>query len=141
MSSNFVCIAAFESVPQAHLMRSQLESAGIPVFLRNEHLVSTNSIYGLAAGGVEVMVPKQCAEDALRFLQGEPLTPPLASAARTEDAPSQTDGEDARVCPQCGAPLVRRRSLWPALLALLFCAAWPGESFHWRCPACGKKAR
>lgn len=143
MSSHFVSIAACDTVHEAYLIRSQLESAGIPVVLRNEHLVSSNSIYGLAAGGVEVMVPQACAPDALRFLQAQA---PASATADNGDASAasqeaNTSSEDVPLCPHCGGRLERRRRLWPSLLSLLLCAASPGQSSFWRCTSCGKKAR
>lgn len=71
MAQNFVCIASFGMAHEAHLVRGLLESAGVPAILRNEHLVGINSFYSTAVGGVEVMVPAECVDDALHFLQGE----------------------------------------------------------------------
>lgn len=151
MPTNFVCIATFDTAHEAHLTRGLLESAGIPAFLRNEHLVSVNSFYSFAVGGVEVMVPEECAADALRFLQGEVAPPPTQNSNKRGkaplNAPPEVDAADGDmeeappVCPHCGGRIERRRKLWPALAFLLFCGVPPGESPVWRCTSCGKKTR
>jgi len=57
MQPKLVTLAAFNMPYQAHLAKSCLESAGIPVFIRDEHLISINWFYSPALGGVKVQVP------------------------------------------------------------------------------------
>lgn len=130
MSQNFVCIASYNTAPEAHLMRGLLESAGIPAFLRNEHLVSINSFYCTAVGGVEVVVPEEYVEDALRFLHGEVGM----------DARPQQVKQDTPVCPHCGGTLEEQRRIWPAIVSMLLCFGSPAQVTPVRrCSSCGKK--
>lgn len=130
MSENFVCIASYSTAPEAHLTRGLLESAGIPVFLRNEYLVGIHSFYSTAVGGVEVVVPEEYAEDAVRFLHGEVCTPALP----------QQEKQDTYVCPHCGGAVVEHRRIWPAILSVLLLWGSPPQVSPVRhCSSCGKK--
>ena len=50
MSSEFVVIAAFTNVHEAHMARSVLEGAGIDVMVQDEHLISMAWTYSNAVG-------------------------------------------------------------------------------------------
>lgn len=63
-----VCIAEVEGIIRAHLIRSYLEDAGIPVHLAGEAVAG---VYGLLQGPlsiVKVYVPAALAEDARDLL-------------------------------------------------------------------------
>jgi hypothetical protein len=44
MPPKLVTVAAFNMPYQAHLAKARLEAADIPVFIRDEHLISINQL-------------------------------------------------------------------------------------------------
>lgn len=81
LDSPLVIIATFPDVHSAYFAKSLIESAEIPVFLRDEHIVSINTLYSPAVGGVKLEVPSSQAETALAIIHNEqpepePQTPP-----------------------------------------------------------------
>lgn len=88
MTENLVTIARYSTTYEANMVKSQLESAGIPAFVADEYTIGVNWLYSNALGGVKVQVPESLAPEALEIL-----------AAETE-AP-QTSEPDAETCPEC----------------------------------------
>ena len=68
MEGNFVTVKIFSQVPDAGLVRSYLESEGIPTFLKDE---ITTHIYGGASmfGGIKLQVREEDAEHAIQKLK------------------------------------------------------------------------
>ncbi len=67
--SKFVIISTVQGELTANVMKSHLESEGIPVVLEYE---SAGRIYGLAVNGlgaVKILVPKELAEEAKRIIE------------------------------------------------------------------------
>jgi len=66
---DFVPIYTAQGELQANIIRSHLESEGIPVFLKHE---SAGPVFGLTVDGlgqVKVMVPQELAEEAKLIIQ------------------------------------------------------------------------
>lgn len=81
---NLVTVYAAQGMLTAEVIKSKLESAGIPALLAYESL---GPIYGLTVDGlglVRVQVPQQYADDALTLIREEP--DPDADAAGDEPA-------------------------------------------------------
>ena len=68
MTPEWVTIAAFTSVHEAHLAHSVLEAAGFDVTIADEHLVSMDWFLSNAIGGVKVLVREDRAEEAKALL-------------------------------------------------------------------------
>lgn len=73
---NFVIVKIVQGQLIAEVIKSHLESEGIPVLLEYE---SAGIIYGITADGigeVKILVPAECAEEARKIIQprdtGEP---------------------------------------------------------------------
>ena len=67
--SDFVVIKIVQGIPVADIIKSHLESEGIPVFLKYE---SAGLIYGITADGigeVRIMVPADVAEEARKIIE------------------------------------------------------------------------
>lgn len=88
MTENLVTIGSYSTPYEANMVKSQLESAGIPVFVADEHTVGMNWLYSNALGGVKVQVPESLASEAQSI---------LASEAET----SQTGESGSETCPEC----------------------------------------
>ncbi len=71
MQPKLVVVASFNMPHQAHLAKTRLEAAGIPVFIRDEHLISINQLYSPALGGVKLEVPDVHLQEALNILNTE----------------------------------------------------------------------
>jgi hypothetical protein len=67
--SDFVVIKIVQGEASANIIKSHLESEGIPVYLKYE---SAGVIYGIIADGigeVRILVPKECAEEARQIIE------------------------------------------------------------------------
>ncbi|QEC51563.1 putative signal transducing protein [Anseongella ginsenosidimutans] len=54
---------------EAHLLKSRLESEGIPCFLFDEHLVNMNPLYSVAVGGIKLKIQEADKEKTLEILR------------------------------------------------------------------------
>jgi hypothetical protein len=72
------------------MAKSQLESAGVPVFIADESTIGMNWLYSNALGGVKLQVPESLALEAQELLASEVET------QATHDLATVT-------CPQCGS--------------------------------------
>jgi hypothetical protein len=119
MNDELVILRRCSFPHEAHLLRAQLESVGIPAHVADEHLVAVNPLMSDALGSVKVLVS---AEDRVR----------------AEEELSRLDAVPSR-CERCGAaPLERRyRHRFGGLLTfLLFGVPLFFPKVELRCPAC-----
>lgn len=85
----FVTLKTFDNTIEANLLRSKLESEGIPCFLFDENMVSLNPLFNLTLGGIKLKIRESDAEKALHVIKEIESTP-------------FTDEEDREVkCPNC----------------------------------------
>lgn len=91
------------------MVKSQLESAGIPVFIADEYTIGMNWLYSNALGGVKVQVPESLASEALELLASEDKTAP------TQDLATIT-------CPQCGSK--NTKEFWDKRSGFLTFLTW-----------------
>ncbi len=86
MSDELVTVATAQGHLHADLIRGQLESAGITVFLRYEAIGQVLPLTMNGLGQVEVQVPAEFADEARAILEAEPAAdadagePPPAEA-------------------------------------------------------------
>lgn len=130
-----VTIASFSFPHEAHLAKAQLDAAGIPGFIADEHTINMQWLYSDAMGGVRLQVPAEFAEEA-KALLSEPVeileNPETAEMSPQQDTPAN--------CPACGALLGERRSDRRAAMIswlLLGLPLFLGRDIR-RCPSCGK---
>jgi len=67
--SDFVVIKIVQGEMSANIIKSHLESEGIPVYLKYE---SAGIIYGITVDGigeVKILVPEECAEEAKKIIE------------------------------------------------------------------------
>lgn len=132
MTEKMVTISSYSTPYEANMVKSQLESAGIPVFIADEYTIGMNWLYSNALGGVKVQVSESLASEAQEFLAYE------------VDIPKTHDLDNA-TCPQCGSKntgdfLDKRRSLltWALLGIPLFLPAKKKKcsdcNYRWKSP-------
>jgi len=68
MEQEFYTIGAFEYVADVQIIRTKLESEGIPVFLRDEYTLNTDPLISSAIGGVKLQVYTRDRERALAIM-------------------------------------------------------------------------
>lgn len=90
MTEKMVTIGSYSKPYEANMVKSQLESAGIPAFVADEYTIGMNWLYSNALGGVKVQVLESRASDALELLASE------AESSTTDDFAIAT-------CPHCGS--------------------------------------
>lgn len=94
MEQEFYTIGAFEYVADVQIIRTKLESEGIPVFLRDEYTLNTDPLISSAIGGVKLQVYSRDRERALAIYnevrsyavddEGKPVICPNCKARRSE---------------------------------------------------------
>lgn len=119
MGAEFVEVARFIEVSEAHMARGLLAANGIDAIINDENIINANAYLAVATGGVRLMVPRPQSRDALALLQevrkGEFFDTSDAVVAK---AP----GEDLAIerCPACNSQDVfRPRSFLGALFFVI----------------------
>jgi hypothetical protein len=140
MQSKWVTIATFNMPYQAHLAKTRLEAADIPVFLRDEH-ISRLYQYAGALGGVKLQVLGENIEEAREILDSVPdveLQDEEALSAKMPEEPGPRPPESIE-CPHCGSEGFAEEPHYPIerflnglLLGLPY--LWIGRPLH--CRAC-----
>jgi hypothetical protein len=132
-----VTVGRFRDPIQAQLRKALLEGAGIPAFVADEHLISTQWLYSTAVGGARLQVPSEY-EEAARELLAEDGTSSLEAVSES-DLPLG----DGDACPSCGSTNVRPSHTKRSALALSLLVQLP--LFLWRrrwvCHQCGNSWR
>lgn len=127
-----VTVRRYRDLTEAFVGRSLLESAGIPAWIADEHLVRMNWFLSNSVGGMRLQVDENDKADALEILEME--VPPTIEYGPEESYIQPT-------CPKCGSVEItlgdgteRGRSL-VALYALSIPV--PPLEVAWHCEACG----
>lgn len=132
MTEKMVTIASYSTPYEANIVKSQLESAGIPVFIADEYTIGMNWMYSNALGGVKVQVPESLAAEAQELLASEVETPTIQDL-------------DTATCPKCRSKnigdVLDKRSSFLTWLLLGFPLLVPSKkkrcsdcNHHWRLP-------
>jgi len=131
MTDSLVVIGSYTTPCEANLVKSQLESAGIPAFVADEYTIGMNWMYSNALGGVKVQVPESLALEAQAL---------LASGSDTRAA----HDSDSATCPQCGSrntgDFTNKTNI---ILSILICILFwiPLLSQTKKCRDCGHRWR
>ena len=84
-----VTLEVFEKSIDAHLLKTKLESEGIPCFLFDENIVSMNLLYNNMVGGIKLKVGEESYEEALKIMEAFNTSPTILE-----------NGEQL-TCPKC----------------------------------------
>ena len=95
--ARLVTVAGFVDHPQAYVAKALLEQHGFCIFLFDESMIRLAWHYGVALGGLKLMVPDAEAEAAKALLA----------------APADIAGEPIDLCPECGSEDVFRQPSRP----------------------------
>lgn len=121
MEEKFFKIGAFEYVADVQIIKSRLESEGIPVFLRDENTLNSDPLISNAIGGVKLLVYTKDREKAIE----------IYNEIR---AYAVDDEGNAVVCPNCKAQkseaYYERKSFFHKLFPFF-------EKRKYRCLNCG----
>lgn len=63
-----VTIKTFDNPIDAHMLRTKLESEGIPCYLADEHIVGINPMLNLAVGGIKLNVAEEDVAAAISII-------------------------------------------------------------------------
>jgi hypothetical protein len=123
--NDLVTIATVSSSMEANIMKSKLESEGIPCFVADQNMININPLYSNALGGVRLQVRQSDIQEAQEILQ-------LKIQSAVPDAPP---------CPRCGSKDITYSKLPGilnilSLLGLLFFLPGPRLKRHWICKKC-----
>ncbi|GAA4807830.1 hypothetical protein GCM10023231_41340 [Olivibacter ginsenosidimutans] len=88
---DFITLKVFDNPIEAHLLKSKLESEGIPCFLQDENIVALNPLYNYAVGGIKLNIPRADVALAQQILR------------EIDDHPNLDEKEAIIACPQCGS--------------------------------------
>jgi hypothetical protein len=64
----FITIATFDFMPDAHIAMGRLKTEGIDCHLADENLVQTDLLYSIAVGGIKLQVSPEDEGEARRIL-------------------------------------------------------------------------
>ena len=94
IKQEFYILGSFEYAADVQVIKSKLESEGIPVFLRDENTLNTDPLISSAIGGVKLSVYSRDKERALEIYNeirsyavddsGQPIVCPNCKANRSE---------------------------------------------------------
>ncbi len=65
---DWIMVARYLSFTEVHLLKSRLESAGIPAMVGDAHLIQTDALLSPAMRGANVRVPAAYVRDALEIV-------------------------------------------------------------------------
>jgi Putative prokaryotic signal transducing protein len=120
---NLVTIRRYNELVEADIARSVLESAGIPVYLRDENMARIRWGISIAMGGIRLQVDATNAVNAAELLD-QPMPPTIRYDALDDFA--QPD------CPTCGSGDISSSRFFGVGEPV------PPGSDVWRCGACGE---
>jgi hypothetical protein len=127
-----VTVRRYRDLPEAYTGRSLLESAGIPAWIADEHLVRMDWFYSNLVGGMRLQVDERD-EVAAREILSEP-SPKTIQYSEEEVYVQPT-------CPKCGSAEITLGSgteSGGSLLALYaFSIPVPPLEAAWHCESCG----
>ncbi|HEY2466540.1 MAG TPA: DUF2007 domain-containing protein [Terracidiphilus sp.] len=127
-----VTVRRYRDLPEAFVGRSLLESAGIPAWIADEHLVGMNWFYSNLVGGMRLQVDERDEAAALEIL-GQKV-PGSITYGEEETYVQPT-------CPKCGSAEITLgggTERGRALLALyLLSIPLPQRKPAWHCDSCG----
>lgn len=140
MDQQFVTIATFNEVTEAHIIKGRLEAEGILCFLGDEHIIGAQPFYSVAVGGVKLKVTEADAEEAkaiLSHIQGGTsefvLTDELELSPMQEHLPNKT-------CPVCESDNVAEEKYNKTVFSLSYLLLGfplPFFSRKYKCYNCG----
>src|SRR5690606_17970482 len=108
MSSDFVTIATFTTLPEAEAARMRIEAEGIPAVVTDAEIVNMDWLLGNAVGYLQLQGPPSNAPAAIALLA------PIAAERSARLEREEDDDTDDSTCLACGAELPEDADRCPA---------------------------
>jgi hypothetical protein len=96
--STSVVIKKFSHPFEAQVARASLESAGIQVFIADEHTINMDWLYSNAMGGVRLLVSVEDADEARRILETD-----FSEGVDESFLANEKTKRNVAHCPRCGS--------------------------------------
>ena len=93
---NLTLVASYSFPHEAQVARANLESAGIPAFIEDEHTISMQWLYSDAIGGVKVLVDSKHYDEAIEILETD-------FSSELDELFEPEEQESSNVCPNCNS--------------------------------------
>ena len=132
-ATDYVTVQRYRDLSEAIVARTLVESAGIPVYLRDENLIRIDWQLSNFIGGIRLQVLRQDEEAATELLS-QPIPDPIAQ-------PDESDFPQPH-CPVCGSIDVSfLGSARAAAITSVFLLAipLPTGAKSWLCDSCGTR--
>jgi len=130
MKEDFKLVRSYQYSSEAQIFCGKLESEGIEVYLRDNHIVDSNPIWSNAVGGVKLFVREEDFEKANEILS-------------TVSQYSLDEKNNLIKCPNCGAEKVEMitsirdaKSLIAFVFSLLFVLIPFYSKYRYKCSYC-----
>ncbi|GAA3752285.1 hypothetical protein GCM10022422_42110 [Flavobacterium ginsengisoli] len=130
MKEDFKLVRSYQYSSEAQIFCGKLESEGIEVYLRDNHIVDSNPIWSNAVGGVKLFVREEDFKKASEILS-------------TVSQYSLDEKNDLIQCPNCGAEKVEMitslrdtKSLVAFIFSLLFVLMPFYSKYRYQCDCC-----
>lgn len=130
MKEDFKLVKSYQYSSEAQIFCGKLESEGIEVYLRDNHIVDSNPIWSNAVGGVKLFVKEEDFKKANEI---------LSAVSRY----SLDEKNNLIKCPNCGAEKVEMitsirdaRSLIAFVFSLLFGVIPFYSKYRYKCSYC-----
>lgn len=107
MAEEFVTLTTYTYATEAYILVAKLEAEGIKVFLKNEHLVSTQNFLSNAVGGIDVQVGQHDLERAKVVL--EKVKQEKKDSEKVPETLSKDFEKVLTYCPECESSDVYKR--------------------------------
>ncbi|MBE8720782.1 putative signal transducing protein [Sphingobacterium pedocola] len=128
----FITLKTFDSYVDAHLLKTKLESEGIPAYLFDEHINALNPLYSIATGGIKLKINESDIDNAIQIIR------------EIENTKYSNDDNEIINCPSCGSEELYNsfksmkgiRGLFSALASFLFMIFPLYFRVVYRCKSC-----
>jgi hypothetical protein len=132
-ATDYVTVQRYRDLSEAIVARTLVESAGIPVYLRDENLVRIDWQLSNFLGGIRLQVLRQDEQAAIELLS-QPVPDPIAQPGESDFAQPH--------CPVCGSIQVTFQGSGRAAAitsVFLLGIPLPPGAKSWLCDSCGAR--
>ncbi|HMR20454.1 MAG TPA: DUF2007 domain-containing protein [Sphingobacterium sp.] len=132
-----ITVKTFDNAIDAHLLKTKLESEGIPVYIFDENINTLNPLYNMATGGIKLKISEADVDQAVEIIQD------------IENAKYLNDDEEAILCPSCGSDdldnnfrsMKGPKGFLSAIVSFLFMTFPVYFKVVYKCKSCGHEFR
>lgn len=134
---DFITLKTFDSYVDAHMLKTKLESEGIPVYLFDENINTLNPLYSIATGGIKLKISASDTDNAIRIID------------EIENTKYSNEQNEVINCPSCGSEELYNgfksmkgiKGVLSALVSFLFMIFPVYFKVVYKCKCCGHEFR